>query len=236
MPNDSKPGSSPQNPVSVDQLLREANVPTVKTAPVAPEKPPVPIPQGAMFRDKGGKMLYRYEIDGRVHLLPKPYEQMKEQDYYNLPITLYDEMPGRIPQNLNVTFKDPQWAGYWFNKHAKDGRRVAEGRSMGFTPAKKEDLDKYCLELNDQDGAVEQGDLVLMKTHKVNLYLRLKESLDKAKRAGGVENFKTTAATGMNPANVAKDPYYIAEQAKQEYQGVGPVYDAGDGGVLIPTT
>jgi hypothetical protein len=235
MPNE-KPGSSPQNPVSVDQLLREANVPTVKTAPPAtPDKPSAPIPQGAMFRDKSGKMMYRYELDGKVIVLPKPYEQMSEQDYYNLPVTLYDQLPGRIPQNLTVTFKDPQWGGHWFNKSAKDARRIAEARSLGFVPAKLSDLQNYHIELTDQDGAVEQGDLVLMKCHKALLYLRYKESMDKAKRSGGVEHFKSEANTKLSPANIDKDPYYVAEQAKQEFQGVGPVFTAGDGGVLNPS-
>lgn len=231
MPND-KPGSSPQNPVSVDQLLRDANVATVKSAPPQLEKPSAPIPQGAVLRDKSGRMMYRYEVDGVVHLLPKPMEQMSEQDYYNLPITLMDMQPGRIPQNLTVTFKDPQWAGHWFNKNAKEGLRVAEARALGFQPAKKEDLDKYCLELNDQDGAVEQGDLVLMKTHKVSLYMRYKESMDRARLQGGVEGYKNKANAELSPANRAQDPYYVSEKAKQEFQGTGPLYDIDQAGVL----
>jgi hypothetical protein len=185
-----------------------------------------------MFTDKSGKRMFRYEIDGNVHLLPKPIEQMSEDDFYRLPITLYDSQPGRIPQNLTVTFKDPQWAGHWFNKNAKEGMRVAEARALGFQPAKKEDLDKYCLELNDQDGAVEQGDLVLMKTHKAHLYLRYKESMDRAKLLGGTEGYKNKANSELNPANRQKDPYYVAPQATSEFTGLGPLYSADEGGVL----
>jgi hypothetical protein len=229
-----KPGSSPQNPVTVDQLLKDANVPVVSSAPVNASKPPESIPQGAVLRDKSGRMMYRYEVDGNVVLLPKPVEQMKEQDYYDLPITLYDNQPGRIPQNLAVVFKDPQWAGHWFNKRAKEGLRVAEGRSLGFQPAKKEDLDKYYLELNDKDGAIEQGDLVLMKTSKVNLYLRYKQAMDKALLSGGVAGYKNRANELLNPANRAKDPYYVTTQATNELQGVAPVTSAGEAGILYP--
>jgi hypothetical protein len=227
-----KPGSSPQNPVTVDQLLKDANVPVVSSAPVNASKPPESIPQGAVLRDKSGRMMYRYEVDGNIVLLPKPVEQMKEQDYYDLPITLYDNQPGRIPQNLAVVFKDPQWAGHWFNKRAKEGLRVAEARSLGFQPAKKEDLDKYYLELNDKDGAIEQGDLVLMKTSKVNLYMRYKQSMDKALQAGGVSGYKNKANEMLNPANRAQEPFYVAEQAKKEFQGAGPLFNIDQAGVL----
>lgn len=214
------PEKPPAETLTVDELLRRANVqPVAAPAPVAK---PEPIVNGA-FVDKGGRMMYRYEVNGEAVILPKPVEQMSEQDFYNLPISLYDNMPGRIPQNLSVKFKDPQWAGYWFNKSAKFGQRVSVARSLGYVPAKKEDLLEYSLELNDQDGAVEQHDLVLMKIHKAKLYMQYKQWSDKAKIMGGIEGYKNAANQSLNPSNREKDPYFFTPQATQEFQGVGPV-------------
>ena len=78
-------------------------------------------------------------LDGQKVVLPKKIEEMTEQDFFDMPISSMDTQLGRMPQDLSVKFKDPQWAGYWFNKKAKDGQRVGVARAMGFVPAKVEE-------------------------------------------------------------------------------------------------
>jgi hypothetical protein len=125
-----------------------------------------------------------------------------------------------------VRFKDPQWAGYWFNRTAKDGSRVWDARLLGFVPAKIEDLEFYYKGLNDQDGAVEQHDLVLMKIHKAKLYSKLGEWMAKAKRDGGINAYKDTAAEYLRQSTGrdggTKVQYYHTPQAVNEPQGIGP--------------
>jgi hypothetical protein len=209
----------------IDQLLREANVPTapapqVKAAPAPVTSPPK---NGAAFMDQSGRMMYRYEMNGEVIILPKPVEQMKEQDFYDLPISLYDSMPGRLPQDLTVKFKDPQWAGYWFNRKARDGSRIGTAKALGFEPVHKEDLEFYAPHLSDSDGSITNYDLVLFKIHKAKLFLKYKESIDKAKLLGGIEGYKQEANRSLSPANRQQSPYFHTPQAIQEFQGIGPV-------------
>lgn len=176
------------------------------------------------FMGQDGRTYYKYEIDGDQYILPKPIEEMKEQDFYDLSFPLIDSQVGRIPQNLTVTFKDPQWAGHWFNKKARDGARIGTARTLGFVPAKIEDLDMYWKGLNDKDGAVEDHDLVLMKVHKAKLYFKFAEAIKKAERDGGIEGYKNHALQSLeNPANRKREPFYLTRQATQEFQGVGPV-------------
>lgn len=175
------------------------------------------------FQAGDGRTLYRYVVDGETFIFPKPEEEMQEQDFYNLALTSSDIVSGRLPQNLTVTFKDPQWAGHWFNKKAKDGARVSTARSLGFVPAKISDLAAYWGNLNDKDGAVEDFDLVLMKIHKSKLYMTQARYLAKAKKDGGIDAYKGKAEAGMNPANAGTHPYYHTPQATGEFTGVGPV-------------
>lgn len=206
---------------NINDLLKAAQVPTV-AAPVKAK-----LPEGAFTSAQDGKTLYRYEIDGETVVLPKPIDKMTEQDFYNLPVSLFDTQPGRLPQNLTVKFKDPQWGGYWFNKTSGSGTRVSVARSLGYTPANKDDLEWYCLELNDADGAVEQGDLVLMKIHKAKLYMQYKQAIDLAKIKGSKERYKSDAENFVRQAggDLSKAGYFHTPQALQEFQGVGPVSD-----------
>jgi hypothetical protein len=177
------------------------------------------------FMGQDGRTYYKYLPEGdngEVIVTPKPIEQMSEQDFYDMPISLFDGMAGRIPQNLTVTFKDPQWAGQWFNKKAGDGARVGVARSLGFVPAKKEDLQSYFAGLNDRDGAVEQHDLVLMKIHKAKLYLKYAEWIALAKKRGSINRYKDEATNSM-PAGAKRDlvGFYHTPQALNEIQGLG---------------
>jgi hypothetical protein len=218
MPNDPKPH---EQAYSIDQLVKDAKVNVVAAPPPAPEKKPI----AGQFTGKDGRTLWRYDLHGETVILPKPLEQMSEQDFYNLPVSLYDSTPGRVPQNLTVTFRDPQWAGYWFNKKAGSGARVSTARSLGYVPAKREDVEIVDAGLNDADGAIEQHDLVLMKIHKAKLFLKYKEWIDKAKLLGGIESYKNRADAFVQQAggDLDKGQYYLTPQAKQEFQGLGPV-------------
>lgn len=183
------------------------------------------------FLSGDGRTLYRYEIPGDgttgkekdVLILPKPMEEMKEQDYYDLPISLTETTFGRLPQNLTVEFKDPQWAGYWFNKKAGGGARVSVARTLGFVPAKIEDLKAWYSTVNDKDGAVEQHDLVLMKIHKAKLYGKYKQWMDMAKTKGSIGGYKSAAEDSLSPSVRENMDYYHTPQALREKQGLGAV-------------
>lgn len=175
------------------------------------------------FLHQDGRTYYKYEMEGDTVIMPKPIEEMSEQDFYQLPISMVDVQVNRMQQNLTVTFKDPQWAGYWFNRKAGDGRRVGEGLALGFVPAKIEDLSVYPKHLNDKDGAVEQHDVVLMKIHKAKLYGRYAQLLAHARSQGGIDAYKAEAVKGLNPKVAESAPYYHTPQALKEFQGVGPV-------------
>lgn len=204
--------------LDIHQLVAEAKV------PIAPPSPEKKLPQG-QFRGQDGRDYWRYDIDGEIRVLPKPIERMTEQDFYSLPITLYEQQIGRVPQNLTVKFKDPQWAGYWFNKKAGDGARVSMARSMGYIPAVPDDIEAIIGGLSSTDGSIEQHDLVLMKIHKFKLYSKYAEWINKARTQGGIAAYKNYAdATVRNAGgDLSKGNYYHTPQATEEFQGVGPV-------------
>jgi len=237
MPNEPKPGDaeyeslkskvenlSPQKPqqaYSVDQLVADAKVNVVAAPPPAEKAKP----KSGMFKGQDGRDYWRYDSNGETVVLPKKLEDMTEQDFYNLPISLYDSMPGRVPQNLTVKFRDPQWAGYWFNKKAGSGARVSTARSLGYLPAVREDVEVMDAGLDNTNGAIEQHDLVLMKIHKYKLYSQYAEWIAKAKLLGGIASYKNRADAFVQQAggDLDKGQYYLTPQAKQEFQGVGPV-------------
>jgi hypothetical protein len=241
VPREQKPGYG--ETVTVEEMLRRNGVeikPKAANAPPSPSQPSAvgaapkeaPPKNGAFMKD--GKWFYRYEQDGEVMILPKPIEQMTEQDFYDMPMALVDNTIGRLPTNLTVKFKDPQWAGYWFNKKANGAARVGTGKALGFVSAKIEDLEWYPAHLNDKDGALEQGDdLILMKIPKWRLYNYYKQAQDRARRQGGVQGYKQHANSTLPPSARAQDPFYLTPQATQEYSGVGEVAPIGEGGRLI---
>lgn len=218
-------------PLRPEDLMK--NIPLVeKVAPTTPSETlmakQAEAQAGTNFQGeiKGGdgRTLYKYHVNGQQVILPKRVEEMTEQDFYNLPITHYDAQAGRLPQQLTVKFKDPQWCGYWFNRSAKDGMRVASALALGFTPAKREDLEWYFKGLNDADGSIVQGDLVLMKIHKAVLIGQFyKQWLDVAKVRGGIDGYKNNALSELSGQNRDKVEYYHTPQALKEYQGLGPV-------------
>lgn len=225
MPNPSDKPQPKRVEVGIDQLLAEAGVQTVSSAPPSgpTNSPSSPTPEGGAFITGDGRMLYRYKIDGGEVVLPKPIEQMSEEDFYSMPISLTDTQAGRIPQDLTVKFVDPQWAGHWFNRKAQDGRRVSYARSRGYVPAKREDCEWVAHSLNDEDGAIIDNDLVLMKIHKAKLYLQFKENMDKAKVLGSKESYMHEAQGRIGVRGGDKVSHYLTPQAEKEFQGLGPV-------------
>src|ERR1700735_709400 len=131
----------------VDDLLSQVGVNTPSAPLPAPETPTAQesaAPDGFLgsFRGGDGRWLHKYKReDGNIVIFPKLLAEMTEEDFYALPISLLDGQAGRIPQTLTVKFRDPQWAGHWFQRKTQDGRRVSEARSMGYVPAKKEDCE-----------------------------------------------------------------------------------------------
>ena len=172
-----------------------------------------------------GRTYYKYlNDDGTALITPKPLEEMTSDDIGSMrSLSLVDAPSGRMPQNLTVSFKDPQWAGHWFNKKARSGYRVGEARSMGFVPAKVEDLATYFAGLNDKDGALEDNDLVLMKIHKSKLYAKVVSYIADAKRKGSIGGYKEQANSMLGPKAQESDPFYHTPQALKEKQGLGPV-------------
>jgi len=169
-----------------------------------------------------GRTYHEYKINGEKIVTVKPIEEMTEQDFYDLPISAYDAQAGRIPNNLTVEFHDPQIAGYWVNCHYNNGMRVVDARTRGFVPAKREDLKFVCTGLDDTDGAVKQagGDLILMKISKAKLFMRYKEFMDIARLRGGVDHYNSIANNAVSPKYFS---FNVANQAKREFQGLGPV-------------
>ncbi len=211
-----------QKAYTVDELVKAANVNVVAAPPPQSEKKK---PAAGMFKGQDGRDYWRYDLDGEMVILPKPIEQMTEEDFYKLPPSLYDMQPGRLPQNLTVVFKDPQWAGYWFNKSAKNGVRVSVARSLGYVPATQDDCETIVAGLDPTTGAIEQHDLVLMKIHKAKLYRKYAEWIGMAKQRGGIESYKNAAESEVmsHGGDLTKGRYYHTPQATQEFQGVGPV-------------
>jgi len=178
------------------------------------------------FRADNGRWMHKYaDSDSRLGylVLPKKVEEMTEEDFYAMPISLLDGQAGRIPQTLTVKFRDPQWAGRWFNRKAQDGRRVSEARSLGYIPAKVEDCEWLAHGTNDGDGAVIDNDLVLMKIHKQKLFLQYKEWMDLARIKGGQARYKQEAESMVGGRANDKVSHYLTPQATGEFNGVGPV-------------
>lgn len=212
----------PQNSFSVDDLVKQAKVNVVATPPALTAKAK---PADGMFMGGDGRKLWRYTIDGETHIYPKPVEQMQEEDFYKLAPDFSSMSAGRLPSNLSAVFKDPQWAGYWFNKSARSGVRVSEARAMGFVPATHDDIETIVAGLDATNGAIEQHDLVLMKIHKAKLYSRYASLITQAKIRGGIDSYKNLAESEVmsHGGDISKGRYYHTPQAKQEFQGVGPV-------------
>lgn len=221
MPNQ-KPSENPKNEASIDELLTQAGVQVTNVVAPPEETPAKEEPQGGAFRSSDGRWLYKYVVGEDTIVLPKPLEQMSEEDFYSLPISMASSMPGRIPQNLTVKFKDPQWAGHWFNRKAQDGRRISEARALGFVPAKREDCEWIAHSLNDEDGAVMDNDLILMKIYKAKLFMQYKSWMDLARIKGGTKAYKQ-AGEGVVGNSGGKVGHFLTPQAEQEYQGLGPV-------------
>jgi hypothetical protein len=213
---------------NLDEALNAAGVKTVETLPAKTPDAPKPEPQGGAYIHADGRTLYKYSLDGQTVILPKPLEQMSEEDFYQLPISLMDGQAGRLPQTLTVKFKDPQWAGHWFNRKAGDGRRVSEAKALGYVPASRDDCEWVAHSLNDEDGAIIDNDLVLMKIHKAKLYLQYKQWMDIARVKGGKASYLKTAEGALGAGGAGKVDHYFTPQAEKEYSGLGPV-------VQIPT-
>jgi len=219
------------NTVSADELIAGLAGKTVDAAPAsvtaAPEGVKQPGIQGGAFlhknADGSAQTLYKYTIDGEVVVTPKPIEQMSIEDFDRSPFSLAASSANRIPQDLTVKFKDPQWAGQWFNRSAKDGRRCQIARTLGFIPAKIEDCEWVSHSANDQDGAVTDGDLVLFKIHKAKLLAFTKGNMDEARRMGNKDTYLQQAQGSVPGNNAGKVSHYFTNQATHEFSGLGPV-------------
>jgi hypothetical protein len=211
------------NQVDLDEALKQAGVIATKAAPVKEPEVKATTPEGGAFLAGDGRMMYKYHLDGQTVVLPKPIDQMSEEDFYQLPISLGDSQAGRLPQTLTVKFRDPQWAGHWFNRKAQDGRRISEAKALGYIPAKREDCEWVSHSLNDDDGAIIDNDLVLMKIHKAKLFLQYKSWMDIAKQKGGKDSYKSTAENVVGGSAGGKVEHYFTSQAEKEFSGLGPV-------------
>jgi hypothetical protein len=206
---------------NLGDALKEAGVKTVDAIP-APVKEAPEEAQGGAFLAGDGRMMYKYVSNGETIVTPKPLDQMSEEDFYALPISVTGAQAGRLPQNLTVKWRDPHIAGHWFNRKAADGRRVSEALALGYLPAKREDCEWVSSSLNDDDGAIIDNDLVLMKIRKDKLFLQYKQWMDIAKIKGGRDSYKQTAE-GVVGATGGKVDHYFTAQATKEYSGLGPV-------------
>ena len=213
-------GSEPKG-LTRDELAAQLTGRTMNPAPIEEVSPQtVSAPKGGAFMAGDGRTLYKYVVGGETVILPKPIEQMSEQDFYNyLPSDIQAEA-GRLPQNLTVKFRDPQWAGHWFNRKANQGQRVKEARAMGFIPATTDDCDWVPSEVNENDGAIIDNDLVLMKIHKALLFRKYKTWMDIAAQKGGKDSYMATAQANVGGSE--KVSHYFTPQSN-EFSGVGPV-------------
>lgn len=185
--------------------------------------------------DDGVTLLYVYEMEGYPPVVTrKKLEELTFEDMAESNFSLYDNAPNRLPQNLTIEFKDPQWAGHWFNRKSRDGYRVDRAMNQlgGWQPAKRSDL-KYCLKgLKDTDGAVEDGDLVLLKIPKWILFAQCKEWMDEARRRGGINRFAGEAAGPLSPRQQSKIDFYISDQAQQELSDMRDPFGSALGPVV----
>jgi hypothetical protein len=207
---------------NLGEVLAEAGIKTVDALPAKEPEAKKEEPQGGAFMAGDGRMMYKYNWNGETIVTPKPLEQMTEQDFYDLPVSLIGAEAGRLPQNLTVKWRDPHIAGHWFNRKAADGRRVSEAHALGYVPAKREDCEWVSSSLNDEDGAIIDNDLVLMKISKAKLFLQYKRWMDIAKIKGGKDSYKQTAE-GVLGATGGKVDHYFTAQATKEYSGLGQV-------------
>jgi len=221
----------PKAPVSGDELLAAVtsgqttqSVPASVTVPDGVKQPGV---ESGMFLHKypdgSTAQLYKYVIDGETIITSKPIEQMSIEDFDRSPFSLAASSANRIPQDLTVKFKDPQWCGQWFNRSAKDGRRVQIARTLGFVPAKIEDCEWVSHSLNDADGAVTDGDLVLFKIHKAKLLSFSKGHMDEARKMGNKDSYLSQAQGAVPGNNSGMVSHYFTNQANNEFSGLGPV-------------
>ncbi len=218
-------------PVSADELI--AAVTEGKTQTAAPASTTAtepakaePITSGMFlhkFEDGSTATLYKYVIDGEVVVTPKPIGEMSIEDFDRSPFSLAASSSNRIPQDLTVKFKDPQWAGQWFNRSAGNGKRIRQAETMGFVPAKIEDCAWVSRGLNDQDGAVTDGDLVLYKIHKAKLLSFSKGNMDQARKMGNKDSYLAQAQGATPGNNGGKVNHYFTQQATTEFSGMGPV-------------
>jgi hypothetical protein len=206
---------------NLGEVLAEAGIKTVDAIPAKPAEEPKEAKGGA-FIAGDGRMMYKYTVDDQTIITPKPLDQLSEEDFYSLPISLAGAQAGRLPQNLTVKWRDPHIAGHWFNRKAADGRRVSEAMALGYVPAKREDCEWVSSSLNDEDGAIIDNDLVLMKISKAKLFLQYKQWMDLAKIKGGKNSYKQTAE-GAVGATGGKVDHYFTPQAEKEYSGLGAV-------------
>lgn len=110
----------------------------------------------------------------------KSIGDMTEQEFYRLPVKLIARNTQGMTE-LNVVFKDPAMTGHWFNAKAKEGMRVQQGYMQGFTACTKDDVVICHSKATDENGAIVQGDLVLLKIPKMVLWSRYKENQETAK-------------------------------------------------------
>lgn len=210
--------------VSLDDIMQQVESKTIPSLPQKPaEAKPAPDQNGKAFMASDGRMMYEYIVEGEKLITPKPIEEMTLEDFDRMAPTISDPQLGRIPQTLTVKFKDPQWAGHWFNRKAQDGRRISEARALGFVPAKREDCEWIAHSINDEDGAIMDNDLVLMKIHKAVLFAKYKQHMDMARIKGGKDSYKTQAEGSLPNGGADKVAVYYTPQAEREFSGLGPV-------------
>src|ERR1700723_3462248 len=87
---------------NLGEVLAEAGIKTVDALPAKEPEPKKEEPQGGAFMAGHGRMMYKYQWNGEAIVTPKPLEQMTEQDFYDLPVSLIGAEAGRLPQNLTV--------------------------------------------------------------------------------------------------------------------------------------
>lgn len=228
------PDNTVKTPVpDLNKLLADAGVQGVKVVDQNPAKEPElpkePVPDGTYlgaFRGGDGRYLHKYtdsnSRDGFV-ILPKKVEEMTEEDFMATAMTMSDPVANRVPLNLTVKWRDPQWAGYWAQRKVKDGQSVRRLQAMGFVTAKREDCEWLPQGIIVDDGEVTDGDLVLMKIPKVKLFSQfLSAYYREAMQKGGKQGYTQEAHNALGqPTN--KVSHYAAAQTSNEFTGLGPI-------------
>lgn len=216
------------NPVDINELLAASGASGIQSHPPSEVKTDKATPEPAKdgyigsFQDGSGRFMHSYLIDGRKVILPKKQEDMKDEDWMSLSSALYDPVSNRVPLNLTVKFRDPQWAGHWANRKAQDGKSIRRLQSLGFLTATKEDCEWVPQGLNTEDGGIVDGDLVLMKIHKMKLFMGfLKGYFDEAMQKGGKAGYKQTAEGAIGATHQVS--HYMAAQTNSEFTGLGPI-------------